>query len=345
LIPPRTNAAGGNGCGVEEKVMSADELAKLTEGKDRMTGAQSLSEPGRAVDKHPVPLRNFFLATIALTLCFAFPLYDLIRFAFGSDVYSHILLIPFISAFLIWSQRQSLPRFSRPARKMAAFFLAGGLVVIAGYWLTVRFAPRLAVEDYLTFNILAFLLFFVSGCGRFLGKEILRAIAFPIGLLVFIIPFPVFLMNWIEAFLQQGSATVADWLFSLSGMAYFRDGLVFRLPGINLQVAPECSGIHSTLALFITSLLAGHYFLRKPWKRVALALAVVPLALLRNGFRIFVIGQLCVHVSPDMINSPIHHRGGPLFFILSLIPFFLLLIFLNRSEHARQKSSPQGSEI
>jgi exosortase/archaeosortase family protein len=55
---------------------------------------------------------------------------------------------------------------------------------------------------------------------------------------------------------------------------------------------------------------------------------VFPLALLRNGFRVFTIGELCVHIGPDMINSPIHRRGGPLFFVLSLIPFFLLLLLL-----------------
>jgi len=39
-----------------------------------------------------------------------------------------------------------------------------------------------------------------------------------------------------------------------------------------------------------------------------------------------------VHVSPDMIDSFIHHHGGPIFFTLSLIPFFLLLFLLVRSE-------------
>src|SRR5262249_56535760 len=37
----------------------------------------------------------------------------------------------------------------------------------------------------------------------------------------------------------------------------YTQGLVFDLPGFSLEVAPECSGIHSTLVLFITSLLAG----------------------------------------------------------------------------------------
>jgi hypothetical protein len=45
-----------------------------------------------------------------------------------------------------------------------------------------------------------------------------------------------------------------------------------------------------------------------------------------------VLGELCVHVNPGMIDSPIHHHGGPLFFILSLGPFFLLLYYLRKTE-------------
>jgi len=86
--------------------------------------------------------------------------------------------------------------------------------------------------------------------------------------------------------------------------------------------------------LFITSLVAGGLFLRSPWRRAVLTLAVLPLALLRNGFRVFTIGQLCVRIGPQMIHSPIHKQGGPLFFALSLIPFFLLLLWLRKSENS-----------
>jgi exosortase/archaeosortase family protein len=65
--------------------------------------------------------------------------------------------------------------------------------------------------------------------------------------------------------------------------------------------------------------------------------AVIPLALIRNGFRIFTIGQLCVSVGPHMIDSPIHHRGGPIFFALSLIPFFALTYFLLRTDRSRSR--------
>jgi len=84
--------------------------------------------------------------------------------------------------------------------------------------------------------------------------------------------------------------------------------------------------------LFITSLLAAHLFLRTPWKRTVFVLVVLPLGILRNGFRVYTIGELCIHIGPQMINSPIHRKGGPIFFVLSLIPLFILLVMLQKSE-------------
>jgi exosortase/archaeosortase family protein len=74
-----------------------------------------------------------------------------------------------------------------------------------------------------------------------------------------------------------------------------------------------------------------------------LALSVIPLAILRNGFRIFVIGMLCVHVDRGMINSWVHRKGGPLFFALSLLPFFALLLWLRRSEASHAAKEHRGT--
>jgi exosortase/archaeosortase family protein len=74
-----------------------------------------------------------------------------------------------------------------------------------------------------------------------------------------------------------------------------------------------------------------------------LVCAVIPLGLLRNGFRILVISLLCVHIGPEMINSVIHRRGGPFFFAASLIPLFLLLWWLRRGEvTATRRNSDMG---
>jgi exosortase C (VPDSG-CTERM-specific) len=173
----------------------------------------------------------------------------------------------------------------------------------------------------------------LTGAGFWvLGAAGMRILTFPFAMLIFFVPMPDFLREALETGLQYGSAMVAGWFFSVSDVPVLHDGLIFRLPNITLEVAQECSGIHSTMVLFITSLVAGQFFLRSPWRRAALCLFVIPLALVRNGFRVFVLGELCTHIGPQMIDSPIHHRGGPFFFALSLLPFLLLLYLLRRAE-------------
>ena len=265
------------------------------------------------------------------------PLWNLAWFAATSEFHSYILLIPFISFYLVWLKKGSFPVCSQPARKAASVFLTAGTLVLIAYWLFLHSRLKLMEDDYLAVMMISFLLFFFCICGLFLGREMLRATIFPLGLLVFMVPIPAFAMPTIDAFLQHGSAAAAQGFFSLSLMPFLRSGLTFTLPNISLQVAPECSGIQSSMVLLITGLVAGYLFLRKPGNRALLALLMIPLALLRNGFRVFTIGELCVHIGPQMINSPIHHRGGPIFFALSLIPLFLLLIVLQKTERAREK--------
>ena len=292
----------------------------------------------------PERLDRFALAAVVLVLAYVWPLINLVRFAFSSDLYSHIILVPFISLYLAWLKRTSLPVESNSTRSWAFAFLAGGGAVLLGYWFALLTGSQLPRADALVLTISSFLLLFCGLCFFYLGLGVVRALVFPLSFLIFILPIPTFALAAIEAFLQRGSADVAQGLLLLAGTPFFRQDLVFQLPGITIQVAPECSGIHSSIALLITSLLAGYFFLRSPVRRAVLTVAVVPLALARNGFRIFTISELCVHIGPEMIDSPVHHHGGPLFFALSLVPFGLLLLYLIKTDrktgYIRRAPSP-----
>ena len=306
---------------------------------DRATSGEIATRSGG-----PVTPANLALLLVGLTVCFGQPLYGLALFSLHSSLYSHILLIPCISGYLVWIQWRTLPAASEPNRPLVSGLLASGTILLGIYW-APRFAEvNLAREDSLALLMLSYVAFFIGICGWFLGSAILRALAFPFGFLVFMAPFPVRLVEGIETFLQHASAGAAQMFFRLSGTTVFHHDLIFQLPGITLEVAPECSGIHSSLALFITSLVAGHFFLRKAWKSALLSVAVIPLAILRNGFRIFTIGELCVQVSPDMINHWIHRQGGPVFFALSLVPFFILLRILYKSDHPNAQAPTRPSQ-
>lgn len=319
--------------------MPATEAANLTKDLNLEENRDAMKQAG------PAPAdgrwRRLALAASGLALGFAVPLWQLIYFTAHSELYSYILLIPFISGYLVWIKRRNLAAFV-PARGKGAAFLAAGTLVLIWYWLVLRSQVKLAPPDYLAVMMSSFLLCFFGLCCLCLGTAAVRAAVFPLGFLLFLIPLPAAALAWIDGFLQWGSAPVVQAFFDLAMTPYVRDGLVFQLPTITIQIAPECSGIHSSLVLLITSVLASHLFLRTPWKRAFFVLAVIPLALLRNGFRVFTIGELCVHIGPQMIDSPIHHKGGPIFFALSLIPLFILLILLQNSERRKQSSSPSG---
>jgi exosortase len=165
-----------------------------------------------------------------------------------------------------------------------------------------------------------------------LGWPMLRQKCFAIAFLVFAIPLPGAAIESLSIFLQHASADAADVMLRLTGMPVLRTGLGFQFANLSIFVAEECSGVRSTLVLFITSLLAGHLFLRSGWKKALLAFAIFPIGILRNGFRITTIGWLSANVDPGILDSPLHHRGGPIFFVLSLIPLCVLLWILRRSD-------------
>lgn len=299
--------------------------------------ARSLSLP----PEESARLRRFQVSAALLAIVFSLPLFQVVSFALKSELYSFIVIVPFISGYLIWIERDRLlPGGSPVSSVWTALLAVSGLALLAGA-ASVFFSHGGDVGvDALALSIYSFVFLLGAAATHFLGRSSLRTLGFPIGFLLFMAPFPAAVEHGLETLLQHGSSWVAHRFFDVAQMPVFRDGTFFQLPGFSMQVAPECSGIRSTLALFLTSLVAGQMFLRSPLKRTTLALVVLPIALLRNGFRVFVIGELCVQIGPHMIHSWVHRQGGPLFFALSLIPFGAILWLLYRSDR-RPKLPPQ----
>jgi exosortase C (VPDSG-CTERM-specific) len=266
---------------------------------------------------------------LLLLLLFAQPLTRLMLYAARSALDSYILGVPFISGYLLYINRS---RSSVAYRTSITGTITMAAIAIALLAAGIGWKGDLSINDGFSLMALAFVSFVAMGEFLFLGSKWMAANAFPVTFLIFTVPLPDTARKWLEEALAVASAEAAAWFFSVSGTPLLREGTLFSLPGIALRVAQECSGIHSSWVLFISALLASHLFLKTRWRRIVLVAFVIPLGILRNGFRIWVIGLLCVHIGPQMIDSSIHHRGGPLFFALSLVPVLLLLAWFRRQE-------------
>ena len=269
---------------------------------------------------------------VVLLALFARPLLTLISYVAASQLHSYVLLVPFVSAYLLYLRRDQLPKDYRTDLPFTLVSLAAGLGLLA-FTYSLEFTGRApGINGRIVLLTLSFLCCLAAGGFFFLGRDWMKAGAFPLAYLIFMVPMPDAMADALEMASKTAAAEVANVLFHLSGIPFLRSGAIFQLPNITIEVAQECSGIRSSWVLFMTSILAANLFLKTPWRRFALIAFVIPLGILRNGFRILVIGLLCVNIGPEMIHSIIHRRGGPLFFALSLIPFLLALWWLRRGE-------------
>jgi exosortase len=143
--------------------------------------------------------------------------------------------------------------------------------------------------------------------------------------------------------LQMGSAEVAYGFFKLTGVRVLREGFTFNLSGINIEVAKQCSGIRSTIALFLTSIIAGQLFLQTGWRKIVLAMAIFPITIFKNGLRIVTLSLLGVYIDQRILFSELHKSGGIPFFVVALALLVAFLWVLRKSEN-RIKSSGLGTE-
>ena len=287
------------------------------------------------------PGHRLLLWALLVMGTFYYPIYQWFQFSMQDDLHSHLPLIPLIVGLMVRSQLSSLStnEVSRYLRWPGVLMILGGIGMIAGCYVPFLPLRDISIIDKLPLIIFGLYTLFVGGVFLLVNQVCLRQLIFPLAFLILAVPIPSVFVTFFENALQHGSAEMAYFLFQICGMSVFREGTFFKLPGFSMEVGPQCSGIRSSMVLFISSLVAAHWFLNSTRHKVIIAIFAIPLGIFRNGLRIWVIGMLCVRIGPHMIDSPIHHKGGPLFFIISLIPLFALLVWLRKRGSTSQKSS------
>src|SRR5579872_1799703 len=256
-------------------------------------------------------------------------LHSTFALATHQDEYTHILLIlPIVAAFL-YLDHQSFKLAASPDHRMGAIVLATALAAaIATYWQRSSLAP----DVRLSWSMFALVSWWVGSFIFSFGVDSARRERFALGFLYWLVPWPNGVLDIAIGWLQRESAWAARWMFSFSGMPVTLDDTVLVLPGLTLNVAPECSSLRSSLLLVITTMIFAQLFLRSSWRKLLLVLAAILLSPVKNGLRIFVIGYLTLRVDPTYLTGHLHHDGGVVFLTIAQAAIFVLLWLLRRGE-------------
>jgi exosortase len=271
------------------------------------------------------PHLNFGLAVAGSLVVGWRPLLGAFALALRRDEYTHILLIIPISVALIYTEWPSLKTDNKINSAIGPSLLLAAVLFAVG---TLKAQP----DARLTWGVVALVTWWLGAFIVCYGFHTFRALLFPLCFLFCLVPIPELTLNNIIALWQHGSALSASILFSALGIPVAQNGVVLSIPGLNLEVAQECSSLRSSLMLIVTSMVLAHLFLRSLWRKAVVVLVAIPLSIAKNGIRIFTISMLGTRVDPGFLHGNLHRHGGILFFLLALFVLLLLLRLLNRTE-------------
>jgi exosortase len=214
---------------------------------------------------------------LLLALVFAPALRELAGIWSSVEYYSHGFLVPLVSGLVavgIARSHAKLPqRRDLRGAALLAIALAGGLL---GTLSSSASAQGLALVAA------------IAGAVWYLrGAAWLRALAFPIAYLVFMVPIPPAWLSPVIVQLLLFVTTGAVWALQTIGMPVLREGNVLTLSGgETLFVAEACSGLTSLVTLTpIAVLVAWLAPVAWTWKLLLVAL-IVPIAMLANMIRV-----------------------------------------------------------
>ncbi len=292
--------------------------------------AKAIPEPIVSTKRVSVDWNLVALLLVLLLACYATVLYHLgLQWATDEDM-GHGFFVPAVAGYIVWRRRDELRAIeAEPSYWGVAVILLGGLQMLVGALAAELFIQRTA--------------FLVSLAGVLLlagGRKLVRHLAFPLFLLLFMIPIPAIIYSQLTLRLQLFASSVAETLLGLIGIPVLRDGNVLQLPSETLSVVEACSGIRSLLSLSFLSLVYAYFFDSKPWMRGALLVATVPIAIVANAGRVTLTGVLGEY-APSVAHGVFHTLEGGVLFLVALLILTLVHQLLNRI-HRAWRARPAG---
>jgi exosortase B len=260
------------------------------------------------------PRAPWLLAAACLALLAFYSSTHLYQHAWDDEAYAHGPIVLAIIAWLLY--RQEPPPLAAPSWSdgaLAWLALGGGLVVyVAGRILSM---PLLDVSALMP---IAFGLALLVG-----GRPAVKAYAFPILFLFFLIPLPGFALDILTGSLKGKVSYIVETLLFHAGYPIARNGVVLTIGQYQLLVADACSGLNSIFSLGAMGLLYVHLMNHgNRWRNALLLLAIVPIAVAANLVRVLFLVLLTYHAGDESAQGFLHGFAGMFLFVVAMVLLF-----------------------
>jgi exosortase len=240
----------------------------------------------------------------------------------GNDYYSHGVLIPLVSLFLV-VQRVRNDRTFPPAQPDRSLVPLLVVVVMVGLFLLCLANRAFYLAACVMVGLMAGLVWSMAGAG------VLRKLLFPLAYLLLMVPLP--MIDRITLPLALFTGVCAGGLVRFLGLDVSIVGNAVTLPNAEMVIGAQCSGVNSMIALTALMALAAYLLSGPLWGRLALVLMAVPLAMVGNILRVASLLFVARAYGANAAFTFYHDYSGIAFFM----GVFLLMFPLTRLLQAR----------
>ena len=239
---------------------------------------------------------------------------------------SHGILVPLISAYLIWQKRDELQKTPVSVNGWGVVILCVSLI---SFILGVAGAVAVVSISMIVFSLIGLVIF------NF-GSAIFSLIKFPLFYLLFMIPVPVSIYGIVAFPLQLFATRVSELLLHLLSIPVYREGNMLYFAQTQLEVAEACSGLHSITAFIMLSFLFAYMMRTRYWPKIVIVSSAIPLAIIANLIRVTGTGFLAHFYGSKVARGFLHEFSGLAVFAFGFVLLFVEYLLLNRSEHSRR---------
>ncbi|MCK5696600.1 MAG: exosortase A [Gammaproteobacteria bacterium] len=255
-------------------------------------------------------LYTLIIALIAWFLLYYSTLWSMAEIWWRSDTFAHGMLIFPISLYLIWLKKDD---FFQISKKPSVFFLLC-LLALVFIWGLAKSVDVQVVQQFAVILMLPLIV------GALFGFKMLKHYIFPLGYLLFAVPFGEFLIPK----LQEYTAIMTVFGLEVSGVPVYSEGMFISIPEGDFEVAVACSGVRYLIASLALGTLYAYLTYTKFYKQVIFVIASIIVPIIANGIRAYGIVMIA-HLSDMKYATGADHLvyGWFFFGIVIFILFFI----------------------
>ena len=227
----------------------------------------------------------------------------------SDDNYSHGFLVPIIAGYFLWQRWPDIKEKIVKPDGMGLLLVGLALLQLVVAWLGTEY-----------FTLRSSLMVLLAGLVLYLfGREVLKALALPIGYLIFMVPIPYIIYDALAFPLKLFITKSSVIILQMMGVVVMREGNIIMLPTTTLEVADACSGIRSLMSLLALAAAYAFMLQTSTLKRVILILSAVPIAIVTNGMRVIITGILAQWWGAQAAEGFFHEFAGLAVFALAMV--------------------------